>query len=131
MRGLISPTVIRAIVNDPEWHAKFIAVYGGSDGYDLEGYDAFGYNLEGKDRAGNSPEDYRAMHYYEMNEDRCDAGEDRFITTLHDFMVSTADDGVGLPVRSKLGFYLRDDLPANNLYVVAVDEFGMIRAEVG
>lgn len=130
MRGVISPTVIRAIFNDPNWHQKFIEAYGGQDGYDIEGYDEFGYDRNGVDREGNTPEAYRPIPYYEVNDDLCDMGEDRFIVTAHNYIVFTADQGVGVPTRRVSGLFLREGFSANVTYISSVDEFGMIDAEV-
>ena len=92
MRGLISPTVIKAISCDPLWHDKYIALYGGENGFDSDGFDCFGYDINGVDRAGYKPHHYFYQKSYDEDDFEYDHGCHIFHETYHKFGIVNIHD---------------------------------------
>lgn len=85
MRGLISPTVIKAIVKDPLWHDTYVRLFGGQNGFDSEGFDCFGYDVNGIDRAGNTPNSYAYKQAYDEDDFEYDEGCHNFQIAFNQF----------------------------------------------
>ena len=83
-RGEISPTVARAFLSNAHWFDKTFKDTEQAL-FDLEGFDKFGYNSLGKDRSGNTANDYAKNMYYEVNDDHIDAGEEEFLKVLGNY----------------------------------------------